>query len=250
MQYSLCIATDFERSKVNLQFFYDSPPSIAQVLTRAYSAFNQLNISRGISHQFIATTVVIFNENNQTWDRLERSSQLVHNGQIYLFQPDVVDIPAEIPDPISAEEFLKGYVSPHASRNDSRYSESPMAAHPLVYEPRDTFSRPSPLYNHTLHVEYHSDQKRDIPTYTHQASPPYRTNEKYSYNEGRSHSSTGINRGTSQFRSESREYPEIRGPSIIQDEREQLAKQSNLTLDEYRAFVRKEAKEYSPERVC
>ena len=148
MYYSLCVATDFRGHKVNLQFFFDSHgPQLAQILSRASEAFNQFFRSKGVlDRPFSVTTAVIFNERYETWDRLERSAQLVHNGQIYLFQPDVNDVPAEIPDPISASQYLTDYVSPQRSfvnnnnsNNDGGYgygqrSSSPGAQIPSSYD--------------------------------------------------------------------------------------------------------------------
>lgn len=242
MYYSLCVATDFNGHKVNLQFFFDAHgPQLAQILSRATEAFNQYFRSKGIvDRPFSITTAVIFNEKHETWDRLERSSQLVHNGQIYLFQPDVVDIPAEIPDPISATQYLAGYVSPQRSFvnqsgiSDTR-STSPGAQIPTSYDPylRQRYLDISPAYQLFSNNSPDPVMRRgsiggaSASAYTGDLS----TNPDYQE----------LIR-----KSQPRRYDDIDGPSIFQEERKHESDLSRLTLDQYREVVRSEARDFTP----
>eukprot|EP00388_Colpodella_angusta_P027796 GDKK01010515.1.p1 GENE.GDKK01010515.1~~GDKK01010515.1.p1 ORF type:complete len:241 (-),score=15.18 GDKK01010515.1:155-877(-) len=227
--------------KVNLQFFFDAHgPQLAQILNRATEAFNQYFRNKGITdHPFSITTAVIFNEKHETWDRLERSSQLVHNGQIYLFQPDVVDIPAEIPDPISATQYLSEYISPQRSFvnqsgiSDTR-SSSPGAQIPATYDPyfRQRFLDSSPAYQ------------------LFGSGSPDPTRRRVSIG-GTSSAYTGDLSTNPEYqnlvrKSQPRHYNDIDGPSIFQEERKHESDLSRLTLDQYRDVVRSEARDFTP----
>ncbi|KEG14652.1 hypothetical protein DQ04_00361140 [Trypanosoma grayi] len=140
MQYSICVAADCDGEKVNLRFLFDSyGPSVTQLLNRATIAFNNLFHHRSIPRAFAASAAVVFNDLHSTWDRLERSTQLLHNSQVYLFQPDIIDLPAEIPEPFESQPLLGDYVSP---RRDA--SDSPRANGPAHYAPRPAFTHASP----------------------------------------------------------------------------------------------------------
>ena len=153
MEYSLCVATDFDGAKLNLQFFYPyAAPTVAEVLTSATTTYENLFRAKGVNRPFSITTAVIFNETHLTWDRLERSSQLVHNGQLYLFQPDLVDLPGDIPDPVPAEEYLETYVPPQPSTLSPVRSYTNMGVNSSparVYEPSPVRSVHHTPYTHT-----------------------------------------------------------------------------------------------------
>lgn len=140
--YNICVATDLAGAKVNLLFSFDQyGPSTAQLLSRASEAFAQVFRLRGYSRIFAISSAVVFNEALRTWDRLERSSQLLHNSQVYIFQPDVVDVPGELPDPIPAYQFLVGYASP---KRDEEFSRSPRPPLPTTFGDYVPVSRSSP----------------------------------------------------------------------------------------------------------
>jgi hypothetical protein len=127
---AVCVAADVNGQKINLQFFFDQyGPSTAQVLARAHDAFQRVYDSHGVNRTFAVSHAVVFNDYAQTWDRLERSAQLTHNCQVYLFQPDTLDIPGEIPEPMLASQLLAGYQSPsRESYNHYAVHSSPRAA--------------------------------------------------------------------------------------------------------------------------
>ncbi|RNF12259.1 hypothetical protein TraAM80_00406 [Trypanosoma rangeli] len=141
MQYSICVATDCDGEKVNLRFLFDSyGPSLVQLLNRSIVAFNNVFRLRSVPRIFAVSAAVVFNDVHSTWDRLERSTQLLHNSQVYLFQPDILDLPAEIPEPFEGQSLLdEDYVSP---RRD--VSTSPHALGPSHYEPRPAITIESP----------------------------------------------------------------------------------------------------------
>lgn len=132
-------------SKANIELIFAAPPSIAQVMNRAAVAFEKLAQLRGYSLEFAVSFAMIFDDYDARWVPLERSTQLVHNSQIYVFLPDVVDLPGEIPDPVSATQFLAEYRSPYTSRSPSarRVEESPRAVMPESFTPRRDFSYPT-----------------------------------------------------------------------------------------------------------
>ena len=220
MDYVLCVATDFDGAKINLQFdFPQGAPTVADVLNTASATFGNLFRTKGVMRPFSITTAVIFNETHLTWDRLERSSQLVHNGQLYLFQPDLVDLPGDIPDPIPAQDYVDSYVPPQ----------------PSTLSPVRTYSGVDGV-NHTPY-RYVSEPSPVRPAASYVSSPPR----------------SALDESAEMIRAfhRRRETPgalEDDGPSIIQDERRRLSEQARLSLDEYRTFARREAHEFSPER--
>ena len=221
MEYSLCVATDFDGAKLNLQFFYPyGAPTVAEVLTSASATYENLFRAKGVTRPFSITTAVIFNETHLTWDRLERSSQLVHNGQLYLFQPDLVDLPGDIPDPIPAEEYVNTYVPPQPSTLSPVRSYAGMGVNS---SPARNYE-PSPI--RSVHYTPATPQRSNLNESQEMIKAFHKRQESPAY---RSHNNDD-------------------GPSIIQDERRRLAEQSRLSLDEYRNVARKEAHDFSPER--
>ncbi|KAH8613742.1 hypothetical protein ERJ75_000724500 [Trypanosoma vivax] len=107
-QYSICVAADCNGKKVNLRFLFDAyGPSVGDLLRRSTVAFNNYFKRFCISKQFVTNIAVVFNDNSGTWDRLEKSTQLLHNSQVYLFQPDTFDLPAIIPEAYEGQQLLE-----------------------------------------------------------------------------------------------------------------------------------------------
>lgn len=139
--YCVYVASVAGTEKVNIELTFAAPPSVAQVISRATAAFARLFTLRGYKTEFAVSFAMIFDDATLRWAPLERSTQLTHNCQVYVFQPDCVDVPGEIPDPISATQLLADYESP--SRH-SAVDLSPRPALPASYSPRSTFTHPSP----------------------------------------------------------------------------------------------------------
>lgn len=226
--YSVAVAADCNGEKANLQFFFEFGPSVAQVLSRAGEAFRVLFRQRGIDRIFVTSAAVIFNDALECWDRLERSTQLTHNCQLYIFQPDVLDIPAEIGEPISGAAFLGDYYSP---ARESSYSPSPRPAPLASYAPRSAgLVYASPVYG----ASYESTTTTYKSTFVDHSSGvanPYSLANATKHHYERSPN----------FREGSE--------SILRQEREKMERQSHMPLDELRNELRREAKEYSPERL-
>jgi hypothetical protein len=221
------VASMCGNTKTNIELIFSAPPSIAQVTRRATAAFQRLAEIRGIHMEFAVSFAMIFDDYESRWVPLERSSQLVHNAQVYYFQPDVLDLPGEIPDPVSAVQFMgedyynispgtsrRGSVSPGGRAADtsdyvSPYraaQESPRAAVPASYTPRRDFNYPAV-------DEFHKDVER-----RHR---------------------------------EAAKLGDIPGASIIQQERESEERKARLPVDLYRETVRRETQaflEWSPSR--
>jgi hypothetical protein len=129
-------------SKVNVEFPFDRyAPSVAQLLSRASEAFTRLFALRSIHRDFAISFSMIFDDTVLRWVPLERSSQLSHNCQVYLFQPDTTDVPSEIPDPIPAGNLIAGYASPQRALP---VYESPRSRVPDTYVPREAFAYATP----------------------------------------------------------------------------------------------------------
>jgi hypothetical protein len=142
MAFSVCVAADIGGGKGNIEFLFDRMgPSVGQLLSRAQEVFSRILIGRGISRPFIVSGTLIFDDLTARWVPLERSSQIVHNSQVYLFQPDIVDVPGEIPHPVPAIDYLSAYSSPSRGLRTS----SPRAELPLDYGPRMTAYPYSPM---------------------------------------------------------------------------------------------------------
>jgi hypothetical protein len=132
--------------KANVELIFHGPPSIAQVMSRAAIAFDRLASLRGVrSFEFAVSFAMAFDDFESRWVPLERSTQLVHNCQLYIFLPDVVDLPGEIPDPVSADQFLGDYQSPERGVSPASVSGgySPRAVMPSTFTPRRDFAYPS-----------------------------------------------------------------------------------------------------------
>jgi hypothetical protein len=223
--YSVAVAADCNGEKVNLQFFFEFGPSVAQVLSRASEAFRALFRQRGIDRIFVTSASVIFNDALECWDRLDRSTQLTHNCQLYIFQPDVLDIPAEIGDPIPASSFLGDYYSP---AREPSHSQSPRPTPPVSFASRNIGQvYASPLYTASYETTTTTYQKSSAFADHSVATNPYSfaNATKHQYER------------TPNFQDGSE--------SIIRQEREKMERQAHMPLDELRNELRREAKEYS-----
>lgn len=141
MKYSISVATDCNGDKVNLRFLFDTcGPSVAQLFHCSTVAFNNLFQLRSVGRTFTLSAAVVFDDMHCAWDRLERSTQLLHNSQVYLFQPDILDVPAIIPEPFEGHPFLgDDYVLPERNA-----SNSPRATAPPAFRPGPLLSLHSP----------------------------------------------------------------------------------------------------------
>jgi hypothetical protein len=146
---SVFVAADVNGVKVNVQFFFDQyGPSTAQLLSRSHEAFQRIFAVHHVNRTFAVSHAVVFNEYTQAWDRLERSAQLTHNCQVYLFQPDTLDIPGEIPPPISSYTLLGGYESPTRDYSNSPRAPAPSTSYsytPVTYTSPYTSTQPRHL---------------------------------------------------------------------------------------------------------
>jgi hypothetical protein len=196
--------------KTNIELIFSAPPSIAQVMRRATAAFTRLAEIRGIHFEFAVSFAMIFDDYESRWVPLERSSQLVHNAQVYIFQPDVVDLPGEIPDPISAVQFMSDYNTPprHVSPSSTPRvdfagldyrSDSPRAPIPETYTPRRNFNYPSLEEIHQETLRRHREAAK---------------------------------------------LPDIPGDSIIRQERDNEARKASLPVDLHRETVRRETQAF------
>ena len=207
MYYVICVAADLKGSKINLQFHFENyGPSLAMLIARVSEAFSCVfAVQSSQPVVFRISAAVIFNEFAKSWDRLERSSQLSHNCQVYVFQPDVLDLPAEIPEPMHAQEFLTGYVSPQRTA----VRPSPRPDPPERFEARTTFGHPSPA---TAKEVIRAVRQRSIIEAHRLNSDPPLVEE---------------------------------GGSILQDERRKIERCNLLTLDELRGAMKKELRDWS-----
>ena len=209
-RYDVYVAADCNGAKLNLQFSFDQyGPSVAQLLSRATEAFSQFFLMKGIMRPFAVSSIVVFDEVARRWVPLERSSQLIHNAQTYVFQPDILDVPGEISDPIAASQFLIHYVSPP---RDGR-SPSPRAVAPNVWAPRSDWPYPSP--DVAVQLDFTQEEKNVI-----------RQKER-------------------QRRSGGGSPAKVTGPSILQEEREKVERLIALPVDEHRLAVRNESEKFS-----
>lgn len=222
--YTLFVATDCNGEKVNLEFLFDFGPSVAQLLHKATEAFRGVYQRRGIPRIFTISASVIFNDDTSTWDRLERSTQLLHNSQVYLFQPDTLDVPGEIGDAVPAAQFLPyDYSSPargSAGAASNAINASPRAAMPVSFDPR----APATVYASPL---FEKDYLYSTPFESSGSPNPYSLAHSSKYPRS----------------SASREGE--REGSILREERERIERQEHLSLDELRGQLRKEVKEFS-----
>ena len=137
-------------SKANVELVFEGPPSIAQVMSRAAVALERLASLRGVrGFEFAVSFAMCFDDFESHWVPLERSTQLVHNCQLYIFLPDVVDLPGEIPDPVSANQFLGDYSSPERGVSPAAASvprsSSPRAEMPSTFTQLPQCRRYPPL---------------------------------------------------------------------------------------------------------
>lgn len=212
--YSVCCAADCNGAKINLEFVFDQyGPSVPQLLSRATEAFSRIFHLRGIVRTFAISSAVVFNERLRCWDRLERASQLLHNSQVYLFQPDILDVPGEIPDPIPGSDFLYQYRSPERAYDAEATYDSPRARAPSSHVPRSQFYYSSPLVLEDSRSSVRAQLLQEM--------------EKH--------------RGET-----------VEGPSILAQVREEEARKEALDLDTHREIVRRETRDFekslSPQR--
>ena len=212
--FSVCTAAAIGGSKLNLLLQFDRPPAAAQVMSRAIAAFSQLQEERGDFTPFFCNCVMIFDDAASRWVPLERSSQVVHNCQVYLFQPDVPDVAGPIPDPVPACAFLIGYRSPDRSVAHS--------ASPRGLMPRDPdlsrFDRPAyyaPPHDYgasaAAFAAYAATSPPPLPS-----SPP-----------------------SSTFKA-----PFVAGGSILREERDREDAKITLPVDTHRERIREETRRF------
>jgi len=110
MPMSVCVAADVLGRKRNLEFVFDSVPTLLELRSVSERSFNTVLASEGIPRNFVAANFRIFDERIARWVDLEVSTQLVQNAQVYVFQPGVAELAGEIPPAVRASEIT--YVSP------------------------------------------------------------------------------------------------------------------------------------------
>lgn len=225
--YSVCCAADCNGAKINLEFVFDQyGPSVPQLLSRATEAFTRVFQLRGILRTFAISSAVVFNERLRCWDRLERASQLLHNSQVYLFQPDLLDLPGEIPDPIPGVDFLYQYQSPDRTRCAAAVSSS--VSQQLTFEDSPRVRAPS---SHVPREQFY---------YSSPAIPS-------SSGDPRASIRAQLLADMAKHRGET-----VPGPSILAEVREEEERKAHLDLDTHRETVRREAREFekslSPQR--
>ena len=208
MSFSICVATSSGTAKVNLQFFFDRyAPTVAQLLSRATEAFTRLFRIRGYAAaEFAISLSMIFDEVLQRWVPLERSAQLHHGAQVYVFQPDTHDAPGEIPDPVQASQLLTDYASP--SRDVSSPPRALPAYDPVPYAPRAYHSPYQDL----------SPSRRDTYRQLSAVAPLPRSIDP---------------------------IPFVPCDSILQEERLKENRKLELPVDEHRSVVRQETSEFT-----
>lgn len=248
--FGVCVAAAVNRYKINLLLQFDSPPSAAQVMSRAISAFSQLQQDRGIFTPFFCNCAMIFDDENSRWVPLERSSQVVHNCQVYMFQPDVPDVAGAIPDPIPASSFLNNYRSPARNSginaSQTTYDVSPRGLMPtdpdLSYFPVE---RQIPVAPPTGFA-YNNDNNN--------SSSMSRNVDFYATGNGNNNNDSD-NYGDSPLTAQQREILRreadrggstfVPGGSILKEEREKEDAKVRLQLDEHRQRVREETKRFA-----
>ncbi|KAF5226814.1 hypothetical protein ECC02_000315 [Trypanosoma cruzi] len=266
MQYSICVATDCDGEKANLRFLFDSyGPSVAQLLNRSIVAFNNLFRLRSVPRTFAVSAAVVFNDVHSTWDRLERSTQLLHNSQVYLFQPDILDLPAEIPEPFEGHPLL----GDEGGWPQCDASNSPRAVGPSHYEPRPALTIESPrglpmwsghpkkslLYGYGSRSRHgnHDYDVREDGTNDRYRRAAYATPKRGDNLDSIEKGQTSLLKRTLCYSSLS---PPIRKPrepifrsyidgrrSILREEREKIEYQMRLPIDEMRRHLREETRQ-------
>ena len=102
---TFAVATQIKREKVNFTLsFPEARPRMSQVLARANAAFSEYT-----GTEFSCCLGMVFNASKQYWSPLEHTAQLVSGAQIYLFQPDVHEVPGVIPDARPGDYLLANY---------------------------------------------------------------------------------------------------------------------------------------------
>lgn len=264
--FAVCVAAAINRTKVNLLLQFSQAPSAAQVMSRAIAAFTQLQQDRGIFTPFFCNCAMIFDDASSRWVPLERSSQLVHNAQVYLFQPDVPDVAGAIPDPIPADTFLVDYRSPPRGANS--ISSSRINASQTTYDPspRGLMPQDPDLSRFPVERNVPVNASRNLDFGGGAAGAP---GEPYTYatysrasDVVRGSRQAGYDDDSNPLSPEQREILRreanragstfVPGGSILAEERQREDAKVKLGLDEHRNRVREETKrfvkEVSPQR--
>ena len=238
--FGVCAAAAIAGGKVNLLLQFDSPPSAAQVMSRAIAAFTQLQQDRGIFAPFFVNCAMIFDDASSRWVPLERSSQVVHNCQVYLFQPDVSDVAGPIPDPIPASTFLVSYRSPERAGRDDYYGTSPRGLMPT-----DPDLSRFPV-ERNLSIGYADQQP---PPHWHAHGKRHHSHQPQPYDDSLSPEQRAILRREADKFAANTFVP---GESILKEERDKEDQKLQLPLDSHRDRVREETRKFasdiSPER--
>jgi hypothetical protein len=234
--FSVCVAAAVgtatgANAKTNLLFQFEQPPSASQVMSRSITAFSQLQQERGNFNEFFVNCAMIFDDNTSRWVPLERSNQITHNCQVYLFQPDVPDVAGPIPDPVPADSFLNSYVSP--ARSGAAVTQH-HSARGLM--PRDP--------------DLSSFQQRDVPTQNYNNSSYSQPNNRSlggGYGSGSDDALTREQREI--LRREAERYGSgfVAGDSILKEERDKEERKIVLPIDTHRDLVRTETKRFAEE---
>lgn len=253
---SICVATDCDGEKVNLRFLFDAAgPSVSRLLNYSTTAFNNYFRLKGISRAFAVNSAVVFNDVHCTWDRLERTTQLLHNSQVYLFQPDTLDIPAAIPEPYEGEPLLSAdcYLPLRGAT-----ISTPIPAIKRIAPQR--FASPKggekTRFSSPLMFRWAGANKSPVGfRRTNSVSFDDCVNDRSRHNRSCSHSfskdihSTGISDDSSYLlhqnggRGTDKHYSSFSsGGSILREEREKIEFQLSLPLDEMRRCVREETR--------
>lgn len=236
--FSVCVAAAVgtatgANAKTNLLFQFELPPSASQVMSRSITAFSQLQQERGNFNEFFVNCAMIFDDNTSRWVPLERSNQITHNCQVYLFQPDVPDVAGPIPDPVPADSFLNSYVSPARGAVTHHHH----SARGLM--PRDP--------------DLSSFQQRDVPAQNNYNSSYYSQQQPNRSLGGGGYGGSGSDALTPEqreiLRREAERYGSgfVAGDSILKEERDKEDRKIILPVDTHRDIVRTETKRFSEE---
>nr|CCD17551.1 unnamed protein product [Trypanosoma congolense IL3000] len=259
----VCAAADCGGVKVNLRFLFDaSELTVSRMLRRATVAFSNYFRRKGIEHEFAANSVVVFNDAHCTWDRLERTTQLFTNSQVYLFQPDTVDVPAAIPEPIDSEQFLDNSDLSGSNLEKRDYVSFMRHTTPRHFSsPRYSFSSPVKSYERRRAASPFGSRWSRANSYVYGVRRPCnvsfedfpndksRFSRSCSFSYSRDIHSTGISDESSHFYQLSGSggfdtFSSVNhsGVSILREERKKIDRQLSLPLDDMRYSVREETR--------
>ncbi|KAJ9456285.1 flagellar protein essential for flagellar pocket biogenesis [Diplonema papillatum] len=135
--YPICVCADLYGKKVNLEIPFAARPNMAELTREIRDIFDyeaqMVRTPPAPVRTFQISRMQVYNEATAKWDELTRTEQIEPHGQIYAFQPNIVDTQDDLPRARQpSHPRAQGSVHAMASYGQpshASYQQQPMQSH-------------------------------------------------------------------------------------------------------------------------